>query len=432
MNIEWLPTGRPDAERLWREVLRPIAADIRSAAGELAQRTVARTRAELPDLFPDTQTVAEQLVATEAGLRQLAQIMELGADPRGLELPPSIQAIVRSGVRRQIALADMMRFYRLAQELLWQWIFARIAATARDAAAQSAAVELVTGWIFAYADAAMVRVERIYELEREAWLHTAASARSAAIEEILTGRERDSLRASTQLRYEVNRHHIGAIIWAESGPGDDALPALTGAVAAVGRLVAAETTLVQPMGTLAVASWGSRRVAFDDADLDALRSPRVTRDVPPGVAVAVGEPGHGLDGFRRTHSEAAHARRVAALARGRGETVTRYRDIAVAALATADSAHALDFATRALGALAADDESTYRLAVTLAVYLDENCSRVRAAERLTVHPNTVAYRVRQAEALLGRSVGNDALELRVALAILPTLPGLAHTRSTDL
>ena len=51
-------------------------------------------------------------------------------------------------------------------------------------------------------------------------------------------------------------------------------------------------------------------------------------------------------------------------------------------------------------------------------YLDENGSRGRTAKRLSIHENTVAYRLRQAEELLGRSVEKRTLELRVALALV--------------
>lgn len=49
-----------------------------------------------------------------------------------------------------------------------------------------------------------------------------------------------------------------------------------------------------------------------------------------------------------------------------------------------------------------------------------------------MHPNTVSYRVNQAEAILGRAVDADVLELSVALALLPVLPGLAQGRSGEL
>ena len=79
-----------------------------------------------------------------------------------------------------------------------------------------------------------------------------------------------------------------------------------------------------------------------------------------------------------------------------------------------------------LGPLAADDEATFRVATTLSVYLQENRSRVRAARRLTVHPNTVSYRVDQAQLILGRGIDTDSLDLAVALALLPMLPGLTR------
>jgi DNA-binding PucR family transcriptional regulator len=119
---------------------------------------------------------------------------------------------------------------------------------------------------------------------------------------------------------------------------------------------------------------------------------------------------------------------VAALSRARGDALTRYRDVAVAALASVDHHQAAAFVTRVLGPLADDDEATYRVAMTLAVYLQENRSPARAGQRLTVHPNTVSYRVNQAESILGRGVDSDAFEVSVALALLPLLPGL----STDL
>ena len=83
-----------------------------------------------------------------------------------------------------------------------------------------------------------------------------------------------------------------------------------------------------------------------------------------------------------------------------------------------------------LGPLAADDEATHRVATTLSVYLQENRSRARTAKRLTVHPNTVSYRVDQAETILGRSIDTDSLDLAVALVLLPTLPGLIAERRT--
>ncbi|MGV7852729.1 PucR family transcriptional regulator, partial [Mycobacterium kansasii] len=71
---------------------------------------------------------------------------------------------------RQIPLANLMRFYRLAQTLLWQWMWDRITAAATDRTQQALAFRLATSWMFGYIDAALNRAEQAYEAEREIWL----------------------------------------------------------------------------------------------------------------------------------------------------------------------------------------------------------------------------------------------------------------------
>ncbi len=408
-------------EAVWQQILRPIGTEMRVCAPELAERAVARMRSEMPQLFPDAQSVEENLVSTEAGIRQMAEIIESGCGSSEVELPAPTLAVARSGVQRQIALASFMRFYRFAQDLVWQWMCAQITASAPDAAQQAAALQLATSWMFGYIDAALVRVEQAYEAEREAWLRGAAATRTEAIDDVVAERERDPQRVSKRLRYDVNRHHVGVLAWVDTVPTEsDAQRVLGEAIAEVERTMSAESALVHPLGSLVVAGWVSRRDPFSPAAVD--------RDAAllPGVRIAVGQPGRGLPGFRRSHLEASHARRVASLAGPRLGAVTRYRDVAVPALASADLEHAASFVRRVLGRLADDDEATYRVAMTLSVYLQENRSRARAAKRLTVHPNTVSYRVDQAESILGRSIDTDTLELAVALTLLPALPGLAH------
>jgi len=70
---------------------------------------------------------------------------------------------------------------------------------------------------------------------------------------------------------------------------------------------------------------------------------------------------------------------------------------------------------RTLGQLARDDQSAARLRETLRVLLEANGSYLEAATRMHVHKNTVLYRVRKAEELLGRPVTDGRLSIEVAL-----------------
>ncbi|MFN8174517.1 MAG: helix-turn-helix domain-containing protein [Solirubrobacteraceae bacterium] len=152
---------------------------------------------------------------------------------------------------------------------------------------------------------------------------------------------------------------------------------------------------------------------------DALDSLRLDAEGAPGIRLGVGEPASGVPGFAVTHSEAQEARRVATLAAEAPGSVTRYGRVAVQALASVDADQARRLVRRRLGGLASEDETSTRLATTLRTYLEEQASRSRAARRLGVHENTVSYRIRQAEEILGRSVERDTLELHVALALAP-------------
>jgi DNA-binding PucR family transcriptional regulator len=422
MEVEWPPLREPGAQRVWRDVLQPIAAEMRLSAADLAERTVSHIHAEAPELLPDAQIVEEARNGTAESFSQLAQLIELSADPRRVEPPPSTLAFIRSAVWRQVPLSDNMRFYRLAQEQVWQWFFARITATCHDPGDLATALELTTRFLFAFVDGATVRVDEAYEVERETWLRGAAAARADALEDILADRERDGQAASKRLRYDVGRHHLGIIAWLEHVPETgDALSILNESISGVARSFAAESSITQPIGSLVVAAWFSSHRAFSTEGMAIFENGSRPYSLPHGLSIAVGEPGHGLAGFRRTHIQAGHARRVAALVAPHGGPITRYRDVAVAALCTADGDHAAAFVSSVLGPLAADDVVTFRLATTLATYLRENRSRTKSAVQLGIHPNTVSYRVHQAEELLGRDLTGDLLDLRVALELLPAL-----------
>ena len=80
------------------------------------------------------------------------------------------------------------------------------------------------------------------------------------------------------------------------------------------------------------------------------------------------------------------------------------------------------FVTRELGALAENSRMATDLRLTLDAYLDTERSLIRAAERLHVARNTVAYRVRKAETLLNRDLRERTTELQCALRLATMLP----------
>jgi DNA-binding PucR family transcriptional regulator len=68
-----------------------------------------------------------------------------------------------------------------------------------------------------------------------------------------------------------------------------------------------------------------------------------------------------------------------------------------------------------LGRLATDDEQHARLRETLLAFLDTGGSYKATAERLTLHKNSVQYRIRRAEESLGHPVGDSRHDVELAL-----------------
>jgi DNA-binding PucR family transcriptional regulator len=139
------------------------------------------------------------------------------------------------------------------------------------------------------------------------------------------------------------------------------------------------------------------------------------------VLVALGRPASGLDGFRRSHQDALEALRVAQLAGRAGGTVTRYDEVELAALCSANVEACREFVAAELGDLAADTEDVRRLRETLEAFFDSSSNFRSTAARLGLHHNTVRYRLTQAEKLLGHPAGERRLQLELALHIAARL-----------
>lgn len=381
-----------------------------------------RIGTELPELIADPDDAETNRASNEANLRLVADLLESGADPRLVELPEPTIAYTELGAHQNRALTGLMRAYRLGHEFGWRRIADILREQIDDPARYAAALELVSAWMFSYVDAATCLAEESYTRERERWLRTASASRAETISAILGGTSIDTRAAALRLGYELDRSHLALVAWLDSAePGQDPIGTLERAVSDATRSAGVDAPLIHPLGLITVAAWVGSREPLGEAVASAID---FGADALAGVRIAAGAPGEGAAGFGRSHEEAMHARRVATLAARPPGTVTTYSSVALTAMATADLDQARTFVQRQLADLGGDDDTSLRLGATLRAYLDEGASHARAAHRLGIHENTVRYRVRQAEDLLGRPIGPGDLELRVALALAQTAPKL--------
>ena len=133
------------------------------------------------------------------------------------------------------------------------------------------------------------------------------------------------------------------------------------------------------------------------------------------IHFAFGDAAKDTAGFRLTHQQAIAAQAVALAAGSPTPRSVAFSEVAPVAmmLGSADLLRAWVLGT--LAGLATDDEHHARLRDTLLVFLQTGGSYKATAERLTLHKNTVQYRIRKAEESLGRPVGENQHDVELAL-----------------
>lgn len=408
------PIAPPHASREEiAEIVETLSAELDDVSAALADTI----HEHLDELDEDMRTWTLQ--STRANLGVMVTLMREGADPRSVTAPPEAIGYAKEYVVRGLDFTLLQRAYRTAQGVFAGMILERLRAATDNPDHLADAMAFFNAWIFAWIEAIERQLTTVYMGEREQWVRGAAAMRAAEVRAILGGARVDVAAVSKRLGYELDRFHVGYVVWNEGGedsPGDAG--ALFGEMeqvaAAVAESLGARSALTVAQGRH-LACWAGRREPQHLADL------RVPRGAGKGLSVAAGTPAFGVEGFVLGHREALLARRVAQLRGDRAARVT-FPDLSLEALMVDDVEAARRFAERELGPLAAGDDATVRLTSTLAVFLEEGASFVRASRRLGVHANTVTYRVRRAEELLGHKVSERQLELRVALRLARLMP----------
>ncbi|GAA1096136.1 PucR family transcriptional regulator [Tsukamurella spumae] len=412
----------------------PIGRTVAGVLGGLDQRIVgdrmtARMLADIPELRGDVE-LERALAASVAGnVETVLHGMVFGVDPGTIVAPLAALAYPRLLAQRGLPVTALVRAYRLGQASMVQQMHAAVRATDLPLAQMLAAHEWITDWSFSYSDTVIETVIAAYQRERDRWMQGRSSARVARVRELLAGDDTPDIdAASSAVGYPLRRHHLAVIAWfpddeaGAAGGGDlvDRMESFVRALAeAVGvaeapLFIAADHRTAWGWLPLAAAEPGSARAhAFLTAPPDGARS--VTAGLGDGAPrVAVGTVRTGVDGFRRSHREAEAVRRTV----GEGSAVfAGDPGVMVAALVGADPAAARAWARDVLGDLAADTESDARLRATLAVYLRHGGGFKAAAEELNMHANSVKYRVQRAIARRGRAIGDDRLDIEVALLV---------------
>jgi PucR C-terminal helix-turn-helix domain/GGDEF-like domain len=410
--------GATQADRdTFRELFARIASDpawIRRVSQEITDAI----HRELPELDVDEGFRMGTFASTQSVLTMMADLIRLDQPPSEGQLPPAAVGYAREFVRHGVSIDALLRAYHVGHSIFFgNWVTGVHEYTS-DADSRAGAIELGAKWTFDYIQALNRELVARYEREREQWVRSAVAVRAETVGALLAEEPVDAGLASQRLRYELDRHHLAYVVWSDQDRmAEGEFGALERAALEFAQSIGAPNPLIVPFGPQLVAAWiGS---------FEPITVPATGLSAP--ACTALGAPGVGVTGFRASHREALHARRVVRLSARGGAGVTLYENVSLTALATVDLALAREFAVRELGILAEQDDDTLRLAATLRVYLEENASPRRAAQRLGVHENTIKNRIRTVGELLGRPPEERIAERLVALRVAR----LTHPPATE-
>lgn len=394
------------------ESVRQLAEELLSRTDELAGGMAAELHRQIPELGSDAELLAETRASCASNIEQSYRLMHAGLRADSLAVTHEAREYVRGLVSRGIKVPVLLRTYRLGHAWIWELWTEQLREMVDDQQELARAIEYSSRWMFSYIDLVSAELVEEFAGEQARRMRSAEQLRADTVQAILAGEPLDEEAASRRLGYQLRRRHL-AMHLSSTADEPGGLERCAGELAG---LLGAGSPLMVATGANSFDVWCALPSAADVDPLDVLRAYRP----PKGVAVAAGGCAKGVTGFKNSHDEARQAARVAALGQqsaGEPGGVTIYEDVELAALLSADEQRARRFVKQQLGELGVADEQTARLRATVLAYLRCNRSTSQAAKQLYVHQNTVTYRLRRAEELLGRAVTEGTPELLCALIL---------------
>lgn len=415
--------SKPGADAL--QLVRRSGAQLRAGVLAISAELIEELNAFFPELGERQLESAHLERSVVDNMNSIFSMFEGGIAADVLSPPPSALYWPRHMAHEGVSADLLTRVYYVGHAIIWQrWMLPELVAQfhragVTDPAALTDALRYSHHELFTYLDQAALMVAHEFDGEQSRANRGSAMLRTQVVLDMLADRS-PSPAAMQRLSYDVSAHHVGFICWLDPDQAEATetrnLEALAADVAAA---LGSRHPLILSRDAREVWGWVNVPRGLNDYRSEAICS--LAGRYAPALHVALGEAATGLPGFRRTHRDARKVHELITSTHRPAPTATPFPDIALVALLTADRRAARDFATRQLGDLAADDPELRAVRETVATFLETRGSYTRTAQLLTVHRNTVLYRLRKAETLRGAGLDQSSRELQDALLIVQWL-----------
>ena len=367
---------------------------------------------DIPQLRDDKPLLALLASSVHSNVDTCLQVLQHQIDLAAVQAPAAAVEYARRLAQRGTPLTALLRAYRVGHACFADWLFRELAQQADDAQLITATTLSMSRIVAGYIDQVSENMVAAYAEERENWLRNRSAVRAARIRDLLSGERVDVGAAEATLGYRLRQYHVGVVCWA----GDAASTAdeITRLERAIGHIAAQADCHGDPVFVPRDESsaWAWLPLGVRDRLDSAVAD---TAGLDADIHFAFGDAAKGTTGFRLTHQQAVAAQAVALAAGSPAPRAVAFSQVAPVAMMLASKELLRPWVLATLAGLATDDEHHARLRETLLVFLRSGGSYKATAEQLTLHKNTVQYRVHKAVESLGQPLDGYRNEVELAL-----------------
>jgi GGDEF-like domain len=373
---------------------------LRAREAELREAVFAHVRSSVPD------AIADRDAQLTAGLRETIAIcvdcglasIEQGTQWSGT-ISPAVALQARRNAANGVGLTTALRRSAAGYTLAWGFVLSEVAGHDFPEEQRFALLQQASSATMSLLACIQAEIADAHSSEIKRRAHSREQRRAELAHRLLAG-ERLNAGKLAELGYDLDGWHLGVI-----AAGALAARTIRGLAAGLGCEL-----LPVAHGRDEVWAWlgGQRRVAFADVEriLDAAKH--------TDVSLAIGEPAQGIEGWHRTHREAAAALLVA---RYWPRSFTRYLDVAADAMALQNEAFADSLIETYLSPLDGMRIGGQAARRTLGALLAKRHNVSSAASALSLDRSTVHRHRNEIERRLGYRLHERQAEIEIALRI---------------
>jgi len=335
-----------------------------------------------------------------------------------IEAPAAGLEYARASAQRDVPLSALVRAHRMGLARFLAVAMQYVSLVEADQRVPTI-IELVnrsTRFIDVVADQLTIA----YEQEHDRWVSRRSGLQQHWVSEVLSGTPVDIHRAEKALRYRFDDVHLAAVVWVDATVATRDVVELFDQVRSLiaAELGAAGRSLMVPTDEREARLWFPVKTPPKERALVRLRVRTAFESAGVRARLALGRAEEGLSGFRASLKQAERVKAVAVAGGDRPHArVVFYNEVAPIALMASDMEELRRFISDILGELSVDDERSKWLRDTLREFLARNRSYVATADAMTLHRNTIQYRVAQAMELCGQSFDDPDAVFKVQTAL---------------